>query len=216
MLYYYATVHYLPLLQAKQSSGALSQMVSIEIKTLSAVMGVLEGNRINPDGQSFQEAFMDIIRAFQLTIILPQFVDAEGNRTDFIEMIHQVLVEFLDKYSNFDVVKQQVVEITTLLGEQGAIDKLMDMLAVANRTSAALTGWAGICTTMEGLIGSDSKLRKLAGALGSFMRIFAVVSIIMPLSAAGGWSAMGPNQRGTIVTTCVGLFVTVSIKFVQR
>jgi hypothetical protein len=218
ILMYYCQTHYLPLLQAKMASGTLSANVAMEIKTLGATFGILEGNAINPNGQSFQASFNDMIRAFNLTVILPQFVDAEGNSSDYNEIIDAIMQQFVASYSNDKTIQDEVATVTALLSDQQAIQNFINMLVVASRMTASMTSWSAMVSNMR-VVAQDSnwykKLANGAGKLGSFMRLMVVASVIMPLLTGGGWQSMTAKQRAWVVTDATQLFVTFTVKIAQ-
>jgi hypothetical protein len=108
-LFYWRQNFYLPLLYAESTSGTLSISTSMKLKALSSVFGILEGSAQNPNGKSFQEAFNDLVQMYQMSSIIPQFVDAGGNFSDFDSIMKAMLQKFADDNMNNsdpDIVKE--------------------------------------------------------------------------------------------------------------
>lgn len=218
MLMYYCQTTYLPLLQAKMSSGALSQQVSMEIKTFGAVFGVLESSApVNPSF-SFQSSFLDMIRAFELQVIIPQFVDPEGNEYVVNEIYDGVMDAFIATYSNNASVQGEVASVQQLRADQVTLKTFLDTLISTARTSASLSTWSTLVSRFQAVCQSSSWYTKLAngaGYMSTFLRLTLVADVILPLVQPGGWNALTDHQRAQLITNGVSLFVTFTIKIAQ-
>jgi hypothetical protein len=95
-LYYWCSTFYLPQLYAQSANGELSASISRSLKKLTCIFGILENGQQNTNGQSFQEAFNNLIQIFQMPSIIPQFVDADGVSEDCDSLMKEMLQKFFD------------------------------------------------------------------------------------------------------------------------
>ncbi|KAJ3514038.1 hypothetical protein NLJ89_g2607 [Agrocybe chaxingu] len=221
MLFYYTQTYYLPFLQSKMASSTLSAEISNELKAYGATLGILESNGSTANGNSFQAAFNDMIQAFTLTTILPQYMDAEGNKTDYISYLDAIMEQFLKTYatSGDPDIQEYVADITALRGDRQAIELFMNLLISVSRTTAASLSWASLVEKMRVLADADgyySKLARGAGMLGSFLMLACVVSLVMVFRPGKGWASMTDLQRAYTVTSALSIFVFALVKIAQR
>ncbi|KAJ3503343.1 hypothetical protein NLJ89_g8480 [Agrocybe chaxingu] len=221
MLFYYTQTYYLPFLQSKMASSTLSAEISNELKAYGATLGILENNGTTVNGNSFQAAFNDMIRVFTLTTILPQYIDAEGNKTDYLSYLDAIMEEFLKTYATTGdaAMQEYVADITALRGDRQAIQLFMNMLISVSRTTAASLSWASLVAKMRVLADADSYYQKLArgaGMLGSMLMLGCVVSLVMVFRPGKGWKSMTALQQGNTVTAAVSIFVFAVVKIAQR
>ena len=218
-LYYWCTQYYLPNLYAQVTNGTLSSTVCRTMKKLSGTFGMLEGSAQNPNGKSFQEAFNDMIQVYQMTSIIPQFVDANGNSEDFDSIMKAMLEQFYEDNSNSldqDIVKE-AVNAETL-----ADDDTMRGNFFANlRTAIVMTGttglWSAVAQQWQVLNELCPWYQKLAGAAdmaSTFFRSACVVLLILPM-LSGGWSQMSPAQKTSWIVNAAGVALTFAIKTIQ-
>ncbi|KAL1966291.1 hypothetical protein VTN77DRAFT_4644 [Rasamsonia byssochlamydoides] len=218
-LFYWGQTFYLPNLYAQTSNGTLSTSVSMHLKTLSATIGMLEGGKQNPDGKSFQEAFNDLVRLYQMSSIVPQFVDANNNAEDIDSIQKAMLEQFAQQYANSSDPKLAAEAATAqqLAADDFIRGRFMTILITSMRLSGTLGNWANIANNFVTLLGRTSwysKLANAAGAMSTLLRSTCVILLILPIinSFGGGWSSMKSGERAGWVTMCVGLGLTFALK----
>lgn len=218
-LFYWGQMFYLPNLYAQTSNGTLSTSVSMHLKTLSTTMGMLEGGQQNPNGKSFQEAFNELIRLYQMSSIIPQFVDAQNNAEDIDSIQKAMLAQFAQEYADSP---DQKLAAEAATAEQLAADdftrgKFMTILVTCMRLSGTLGNWANIAKNFVAMLGRTSwysKLANAAGLMSTLLRSTCVILLVLPIinSLGGGWGGMKREQKISWVTTCVGLGLTFALK----
>ncbi|TPX14613.1 uncharacterized protein E0L32_005305 [Thyridium curvatum] len=221
-LYYWGVTYYLPQLYAQTANGAVSASVSRTLKKLTTILGVLEGNKQNPNGNSFQQAFNGVIQVFQMQAIIPQFVDADGNSKDIDDISQQVLQQFYEQNigsSDPDLVKE--AQIAQQLASNSATRKsFMANLATSMRMAGSLGSWAAVVQSFKDFnqrSGWYQKLTNAADVMATFMRVTCAALLVLPMigKLGGGWSAMSTSQKVAWTTSCAALAVTFFIKGVQ-
>ncbi|KAJ3514187.1 hypothetical protein NLJ89_g2507 [Agrocybe chaxingu] len=185
MLMYYVETYYLPYLHVKMSSGRLAAEVVMELKTLSAVFGLLEGNRINPSGKTFQANFIDMICAFTLTVVLPQYVDYRRNRADIVDVIGKIVAKSVETYgASIDPsITTILASLKELIADKEAVNNFIRLLISATVSSAYFTSWPRTVSSMRTLCEQDEWYKQLPNAqavFNSFMLLLATTSIVLP------------------------------------
>jgi hypothetical protein len=221
-LYYWCCHFYLPYLYAQSSDGTMSGTVSRSLKALSGTFGMLEGNQQNPNGKSFQEAFNDLVRVYQMGSIIPQFVDAEGNSSDFDSILKAMLQQFYEDNSNSidpNIVKE-AQQAEQLAANDFLRNNLFSSLMMSLRLNGTLGAWTSIVkqfTTLNEAAGWYQKLVGAADIATTFLRCACVGLLILPMLTqfGGGFGSMNPEQRTAWVTTASALALTFAIKGIQ-
>ena len=84
-----------------------------------------------PNGKTFNQAFMETLRAFQLMAILPQYIDYGGDPEYFSEVLDSIFQQFIDKYATTnptpEIVKQ-TQEIQQFLNNRHLTKKFVDTI----------------------------------------------------------------------------------------
>ncbi|KAJ3514037.1 hypothetical protein NLJ89_g2608 [Agrocybe chaxingu] len=222
MLMYYVETYYLPYLHVKMSSGRLAAEVTMELKTLSAVFGLLEGNRINAAGKTFQAKFNEMIRAFTLTVVLPQYVDCQLNSVETVGLIDKIAASFFDTYgaSADPSVTAILASLKGLITDKEIVNNFMRLLTSASLTSGYFRSWPRTVSDMRQLCEHDDWYRQLANGeapLNLFLLLVATASIILPsfiMKNTRPLTFTAP-QLDSIMEAGTKCFVIASVKFVQ-
>ncbi|KAJ4362083.1 hypothetical protein N0V83_011025 [Neocucurbitaria cava] len=221
-LYWWCENYYLPNLIAQSANGSLSASVSRTLKKLTLIFGILENGQQNPNGKSFTEAFNDLIRLFQMSTIIPQFVDADAASEDLDSIEKEMLQQFYT--DNIGSSDPQVVAEAQRAQQLATNDFLrknfFNSLATSMRLGGSLGSWAAIAQLNQNFLNQAGWYQKLANAadLGAtFMRASCVALLVLPMinKFGGGWSAMSPEQKTSWVITAAALGLTFFIKGVQ-
>jgi hypothetical protein len=219
-LYYWCTQYYLPNLYAQITNGTLSGTVCRTMKALSGTFGMLEGSTQNPNGKSFQEAFNDIVRVYQMISIIPQFVDANGNSEEFDSILKAMLEQFHEDNSNSldPNIMQEAENAETLAADDALRGNFFQNLKMAMVSSGTLGSWAGVVQQWGYLNQMSPWFQKLVGAAGlaaTFFRSACVLLLIFPMVTGGGWNQMSPEQKAAWIASAAGVALTFAIKAIQ-
>ncbi|KAH7108700.1 hypothetical protein B0J11DRAFT_449534, partial [Dendryphion nanum] len=221
-LYYWCQHFYLPMLYAQSVLGTFSQTVSMDLKKLSTVFGILEGSQQNPNGKSFQQAFNDLVQIFHMTAIIPQFVDAGGNLSDFDSILKAMLQQFADdNINNPDTsVAAEAQRAQKLASDDFLRKNFFNSLNESMRLAGTLGTWTNIVKLFGNLNGRSGWYQKLvegAEMASTMLRSACLVLLVFPMinSLGGGWSSMSGAQQTGWIFTLTGLALTFTIKFIQ-
>ncbi|KXG47507.1 uncharacterized protein PGRI_013770 [Penicillium griseofulvum] len=219
-LYYWCTQYYLPNLYAQITNGTLSGTVCRTMKALSGTFGMLEGSAQNPNGKSFQEAFNDVVRVYQMISIIPQFVDVNGNSEEFDSILKAMLEQFHEDNSNsLDPNIMQEAENAEMLAANDALrGEFFQSLKTAMVSNGALGSWAGVVQQWGYLNQMSPWYQKLVGAAGvaaTFLRSVCGLLLISSMVLGGGWKQMSPEQKAAWIASAAGVALTFAIKAIQ-
>jgi hypothetical protein len=221
-LYYWCETYYLPNLVAQSANGLISASVSRTMKKLTLMFGILENGQQNKDGRSFAEAFNELVRLFQMTTIIPQFVDADGIADDFDSIQKMMLQQFYtDNIGSSDpTVVAEAQRQQKLANDDFLRKKFFSALAESMRLGGSLGSWSAIVQLNQNFLTRENWFQNLAGAadsLSTFLRSCCVVLLIVPMlnGLDGGWSSMKPEQKTAWATTAASLGLTFFIKGLQ-
>lgn len=209
MLYYYLTKYWMPTLRAKLIDGNLSQDVSQQIKMFSALFNILEGTEGNKDGKSFNQAFMETVRAFQLTAVLPQYVDYGGDPEYFSEVLEGIFAEFMKKYVNTtdpDLINH-VNDIRQLLQNRELTSQFVRQMSASLRILGDNATWDKIATTFE--IRCSEVFKNIPNVIGKARIVLlgsAMAGFIMVLSA-GDFKSLTAEQKAGFIVSSTSVFV---------
>lgn len=214
MLYYYLEKTYIPKLLLKMCDGTLSENVSVEIKNFSALFQMLEGAG-NPEGVSFNKAFMDTVATAQLGAILPQMMDYQAHFSEFHEVFEAVLGEFVKRYqdSGDAEIRERVVELEQILQDRAMAQDVFDALSGAMSVSGTGASWTLIMTNFESLARQKIPLMSAKGI--SMMGISFACFLIGKAIWQGSFDSMTTQEQVSFISTCAGLVGSVTY-FVVR
>ena len=87
---------------ALYTSGKASLSIGMFLKQLNGLFGLLENNAINTqaNGRNFMQAFNQEVRLFQMTSIVPQLVDINGNSSEIDSLMKECLYSYAQQYKN--------------------------------------------------------------------------------------------------------------------
>lgn len=221
-LYWYCEKFWLPSLISMMHNGGLSPSVSRTMKKLTLIFGILENSQQNPNGKSFAEAFNDLIRLFQMSTIIPQFVDADATSEDIDSIEKEMLSQFYnDNIGSADPnVVAEAQRAQQLANDDFLRQNFFESLAAAMRLGGTLGSWSAIAQLNQNFLNSKPFYQKLVNAAdlsATFMRATCVALLILPMinSMGGGWNEMTPEQKSSWITTAAMLGLTFFIKGTQ-
>ncbi|KAJ6263322.1 hypothetical protein Dda_1885 [Drechslerella dactyloides] len=218
-LYYYCEHFFIPTLYAQSVNGRYSNNISIKLKTLSSTFGMLEGSETNPDGKTFQQAFNDLLRVFQMTSIIPQLVDLDGFAGDFDSILKAMLQQFYnDNISNPDPkIAEQAALAKALLEDDKARQGFYNNIISAMRLASALSSWSYIVKVFGNFNEAATWYKGLvnAGEMASSFMMFACGIMLIMCTLGPTWSTMTAEQRVNFVTTAVLVVLVFAIKIAQ-
>lgn len=128
------------------TTGDSTATLSMNVKQLNALFGILENNAVNskPKCRNFMQAFNEDMRLFQMTSVIPHLVDIEGNAQAFDNLVVQCLDEYMKNYKgSLDQNHIDAVKAAKLLySEQELRSKLWLPLIDAQRLAAAVGAYS--------------------------------------------------------------------------
>ncbi|HEX3028945.1 MAG TPA: hypothetical protein VHT34_06520, partial [Clostridia bacterium] len=213
ILYYHLTIHWIPVLEGKLKDGNLSQDVTQQIKNYSSLFNILEGTESNPKGKTFNEAFLDTIRAFQLATIIPQYVDYTANDDYFSEILGSIFDEFMKQYGNTtdpDLI-ENVQNVRELLQDRELTRMFVSELATSIRVLGANASWDKIVTTFQGRC--QTVFSKVSGFLikGKIILCSMGIAGFVLVLAEGKFSSLTLSQKAIFISSSVSLFANVLV-----
>ncbi|KAI8298950.1 Jerky protein-like protein-like [Colletotrichum sp. SAR11_240] len=220
-LYWYCENYFLPVLIAQSADGSLSASVARTMKKLTLIFGVLENGQQNPNGKSFTEAFNDLVRLFQMSSIIPQFVDPNTTSGDLDSLEKEMLQQFYhDNISSSDPnVVQEAQNAQQLAADDTLRRNFFNSLATSMAFGGSLGSWATIAQLNQEFLDAAGWYKKLVNAAGltsTFLRTSCIAFMIMPmLNAFGGWGGMSATQKATWAITAADLGLTFLVKTIQ-
>ncbi|KAJ3955568.1 hypothetical protein N0V92_007920 [Colletotrichum tropicale] len=220
-LYWYCENYFLPVLIAQSADGSLSASVARTMKKLTLIFGVLENGQQNPNGKSFTEAFNDLVRLFQMSSIIPQFVDPNTTSGDLDSLEKEMLQQFYhDNISSSDPnIVQEAQNAQQLAADDTLRRNFFNSLATSMAFGGSLGSWATIAQLNQEFLDAAGWYKKLVNAAGltsTFLRTSCIAFMIMPmLNAFGGWGGMSATQKATWAITAADLGLTFLVKTIQ-
>ncbi|KAK6341139.1 hypothetical protein TWF696_008226 [Orbilia brochopaga] len=215
-LYYWCEHFFIPTLYAQSVNGLQSSTISMKLKSLSTTFGMLEGTQNNPNGKTFQQAFNELLRVFQMSTIIPQLVDLEGFSEDFDSILKSMLQEFYDENVNNpnpDIAKQAALA-KQLLADDNARQGFYNNIIATMRVASTLASWAYIVKVFGDFNETQGWWKKLvnAGELASTFMMFTCGIMLVVCSLGPSWKTMTPAQRTNFVTTAVLVVLVLATK----
>ncbi|HVR97872.1 MAG TPA: hypothetical protein VMW27_14735 [Thermoanaerobaculia bacterium] len=209
-LYYHLLTYWLPKLELMLKDGHLSQEVTQDIKNISSVFSILEGSGKNPNGPTFQIAFMDTVRAFQLGTVIPQYIDYAGDPDYFLQVLESVFSEFVKKHAgSLDPdIQKHIREIQEFRTNRGLTMTFLNSMQLNVRLLGPSAAWSKIvttfqaeCTRMVGVSNALMKAQVFSAAMG-------VAGFAMVMSK-GDFDTLSPQEKAAFITLSAGAFASV-------
>ncbi len=190
MLLYWVQKSSLPNWYAQYTTGTTSSSLGMYIKTLNGTFGVLEDNQVNMAGHNFMQAFNQSIQIFQMTAIIPQLVDLDGNLSNFDSLLKDCLYEFWNHYKDSqDQTMTDHVQAALKLYQDDAVRRDFYMpLVTFQKLGGAGMNWGHITQMWTATVGDSLWFQALQwGATGlKLMGVLASsVMMFIPLMAGG-------------------------------
>jgi hypothetical protein len=215
-LYYHLLTYWMPKLEIMLRDGKLSQEVTQDIKNISSVFSLLEGSGKNPNGPTFQTAFMDTVRAFQLGTVLPQYVDYGGDPEYFQQIVESVFSEFIKKHAGSmdPEVQKRIKEMEEFRGNRQLTMSFLNSMQLTVRLLGPSAAWSKIVTTFQmqcsKMVGVSNALMK-AQVFSAAMGIAGFVLVM----SKGDFNSLSDREKATFLTLSAGAFASVLFAIVR-
>ncbi|KAF3258944.1 hypothetical protein TWF192_011078 [Orbilia oligospora] len=220
-LYEYCIDFFIPMLYAQTAAGRESSVVSMNLKSMSSTFGMLEGsnNQTNPNGKTFEQAFNELLRSFQMTMIVPQLVDLGVNKSDYDSIFKAVLQQFYtDNINSQDpnIVKEAVLA-QEIAANEAATKGFLDNIVSATRLATALSSWAYIFKFYGDFNEASKWWTGLANSADATAFTTAIFCAIMLTTCNLGnlWKTMTTAQKAAFVATAAGTTLVIMTKVLQ-
>jgi hypothetical protein len=192
----------LPTWYALYTSGNTSSSIGMTIKRINGLFGVLENNQVNTaiNGTNFMGAFNDAIRMFQMTSLIPQLIDLDGNSSDFDSLLKAMLEQFWTNYhdSSDPKLAEQANYAKELFQNDELPKKFILPFVRAQRFAGSLGSW-GILVEKWTKFAEGSKWFQRLGAVGgkmlSLFRYATAASLVILPLLPGAWNAMSATDK---------------------
>lgn len=207
-LFYWIQLVSLPNWYAQYTSGQLGPGVQINIKNLTATLQILENDAVNTDkdGKSFTETFNDVIRLFQMTSVIPQMVDLQGNLDDVDSIVKECLQTFYDKYqgkSSDPEMLKRIEDTKAWLMEAKLRRTYLQMLGASFQPARAAGAWTeAVRLTQQRWIldGAFPAKLKTPSGMGWMACLSAIALVALPLiPGSGGYKALTSTEKAQFI-----------------
>ena len=205
-----ASPFYLGKLKLQLMNPNTSSALTLDVKRYTAILAILD------DRSQFAQQFLETLKIFQLTSVLPEMLDYEGNRKTFDILVEKAMKAFVDKYidSTDPEMAKRAEEVQEVLKKKSLHDYL--------------TLFHASCSEMAGAFQWDQFIGKFDNAV---VRIFgkaasAIGTLVGLAAAAGGivflatgmiqWEDLDGAEKASLLTPLVSTFITVVKNIVLR
>ena len=198
---YLASPFYLGKLKLQLINPNTSSALTLDVKRFSAILTILD------DRSQFARQFLETLKIFQLTSVLPEMLDYEGNRETFDILVEKVMEAFVDKYINSTdpEMAKRAEEIEKILKNKS----LHDYLQLFHATFSEL---AGVFEWDQFIEKFDSAVVRFFGKAAS-----GIATLVGLAAAAGGivflatgmiqWKDLSDVQKASFITPLLSNFV---------
>ena len=191
-LYYHLTTYWLPVLEAKLKDGHLAQDVTQQIRAYSSLFTILEGNVVNPNGQTFNQTFLSTVRAYQLSVVLPQYVDYLGDPDAYTWILDSVLTSFLEKHRSEPGIDQYMSDIAELKANRQLMQSFITIMRDSINLSGPGAAWEKIVTTFE---------VRCQKQLATVTNVLRKCNVVAALTAVAGFALVLHYDSFDVMTT---------------
>ena len=205
---YLSSPYYLTMLRMQLIDGNTSQTISQDLQRYSAILSILD------DTSYFTQQFVDVIRVYQLSSLLPSLLDIPANLNDFTFFMRKILEAFVDKYINGK--DPQMADEAKKVQEELRVNSLQNYLDLFSSISATLgsNAWANLADAFESK--AIEKFGKFASTVSNLLLLGAVSFGIMFLASGTiSWSELTVAQQAQFVSQCVSVVVLLVKKGIQ-
>ena len=207
---YLASPLYLGKLKLHLINANAPSALTLDVKRYTAILTILD------DRSQFAQQFLETLKIFQLTSILPEALDYEGNHETFDILVQNVMEAFVDKYidSTDHEMADRAKEIQQILHD----GSLHDSLALFHATFAEI---AGIYQWDIFIRRFDNAMAHFFGELPSVIATMVgiaigVTGIVFLAKGAIQWKDLSDVQRVSLITPLVSSFVLLVKGIVRR
>ena len=204
--FYWIQLVSLPNWYGQFTSGHMGPGVQINIKNFCAVFQILENNIVNPHGKSFTETFNEVLRLFQMTSIIPQMVDLEGNLGDVDSIIQECLQTFYEQFkTSTDPKLVENVQNTLVWLQQKALRKMfLETISSSLILSNAGTSWSTAIAHVNQRIAMQQEIavqfKNVQSGIGWMVSLTAIALIALPLiPGTGGFKALSDQEKSQFI-----------------
>jgi hypothetical protein len=189
----------LPTWYSLHTQGNTSSSIAMNFKKLNGLFEVLEDNKINKTGQSFTEAFNDMIRAFQMQAIIPQLIDLDGNYGDFDSILKESLQQYYNTYK--DKVDPKIAEQMQHVKQLYQDDKLRQSLLLPLRHLGRVTGaaksWNVMMEKWEELVRGSKFFKglKFGSKVLASLQVFTAATLLLLPLIPGFFAKLDTTQK---------------------
>ena len=209
MLFRYLSLpSYLTMLRMQLIDGNTSQTISQDLQRYSAILSILD------DTSYFTQQFIDVIRVYQLSSLLPSLLDIPANLNDFTFFMRKILEAFIEKYINGK--DPQMADEAKKVQEELRVNSLQNYLDLFSSISATLgsNAWANLADAFESK--AIEKFGKFASTVSNLLLLGAVsFGIVFLASGTISWSELTVAQQAQFVSQCVSVVVLLVKKGIQ-
>ena len=205
-----ASPFYLGKLKLQLMNPNTSSALTLDVKRYTAILTILD------DRSQFAQQFLETLKIFQLSSVLPEMLDYEGNRETFDILVEKVMKAFVDKYINSTDPKmaKRAEEVNEILKK----DSLHDYLTLFHAT----------CSKMAGAFQWDQFIEKFDSAVVRFFgKAASAIGTLVGLAAAAGgivflatgmiqWENLSGAEQGSLLTPLVSNFIVLVKNIVLR
>ena len=205
---YLSSPSYLTMLRMQLIDGNTSQTITQDIQRYSAILSILDNTSY------FTATFVDVIRVYQLSSLLPSLLDIPANLQDFTFFMREILDAFVNKY--VDGKDPQMAEEAKLIQEELKVNSLQGYLDLFASVAATLgsNAWANLAGAFESK--ALEKFGKFASTVSNMLLLGAVSFGIMFMATGTiSWSELTAIQQAQFISQCVSVVVLLVKKGVQ-
>ena len=206
---YLASPFYLGKVKLQMMNANDSSALTLDVKRYTAILTILD------DRSEFAQKFLEALKIFQLTSVLPEMLDYGANHETFDILVEEVMEAFVNKYINSTDpdMSKRAVEMKTVLDKKN----LHDYLALFH---ASFSKMAGVFKWDQAIMNFEKKVARYFGKVSS-----GIATMLGLAVAAGGilflatgmihWKDLSGAEKFSLMRPLLSSFVLL-VKAVQR
>ncbi|XP_070534784.1 uncharacterized protein [Ptychodera flava] len=208
---YLASPNYLSMLRMSMIEGRNnSQSITEDLQRYASILSILD-----PSGFFMQE-FIDLMHIFDLTSLLPSFIDVSNDFEEISMFVPLITKQFVDTYVNSTNPKMK--EYAQKIEKELAKNNIKEYLKVLYDVGSTIgsSSWINVCTTFTNKV--VEKFGQAAAFMGNFILLGSAASTIVQLATGlVSFDDMSPAQRADFIASCIkvtALFIRKGIQAV--